>query len=506
MSGSEPAHGTGRTAAGCRPEPVVYEVNTLVWLGEMERRYGRRMRLQDLPKDAWDDLAVPGADVVWLMGVWRRSPAGLEIALRSRGLVGSFTEALPGLSMTEDVAGSPYCVREYVADDRLGGPEGIAVARAELDRRGLGLFLDYVPNHVAPDHPWLRERPGCFVRGTRRDLDRDPAAFVELDGRIYARGRDPNFPPWPDVVQLDAFAPETRAATAEVLSVIGEQCDGVRCDMAMLLMNDVFARTWGEFAGAPPTEEFWPDVLARVRDRHPAMVFVAEAYWDLEWSLQRQGFDYCYDKRLYDRIVHGDAESVRAHLRADPGYQRGLVRFLENHDEARAARALGPGKERAAAVMIATLPGATLWHEGQFEGREVRVPVFLARRPDEPSDAGTRRFHERLLAAVRDSGLREGDWRLLDCRGWPDNLSSLDLVAWSRSAGRRRHVVVVNLSGRPAQARVPLPWTDLAGREHDLHDLLTGASYRHPGAELRDPGLYVALPAWGAHLLALDER
>jgi hypothetical protein len=483
--------------------PVIYEVNTRIWLGEMERRFRAPMDLRDLPKEAWDEIAPRGVDAVWLMGVWERSRVGRTIALDDAELLASFRSALPDLR-DDDVLGSPYSVRRYVADDRLGGPEGLAVARAELDRRGLGLYLDYVPNHVAPDHPWVRTHPEYFVRGSHADAERDPAAFLEVDERVFARGRDPFFPPWPDVVQLNAFAPDLRAATADVLAEIAEQCDGVRCDMAMLLMNDVFARTWGPRPGSPPAEDFWPAVLAAVRRRHPTMTFVAEAYWDLEWALQQQGFDFCYDKRLYDRLRCEGAVSVRGHLRADLRYQHGLVRFLENHDEPRAAETFGPNMERAAATMIATLPGATLWHEGQFDGRRTRVPAFLSRRPDEPPDADLRAFYERLLIAVHESGMRAGDWRLLDCTGWPNNPSYLDLVAWCWSTAKTRHLVIINLLGRPAQARIPLPWDDLAGRTWTLHHLLTGESYERAGTEMRDPGLYVDVAGWDAQIFALE--
>jgi hypothetical protein len=489
--------------------PVIYEVNTWVWLGELERRYGGRpespLDLRALPAEAWDEIAVPGADAVWLMGVWRRSPAGRAIALADETLRAAAREALPDAG-DDDITGSPYCVRGYVPDDRLGGRDGLAAARAELDRRGLGLILDYVPNHVAPDHPWVHDHPDYFIRGDRADLDRDPAAFLELGEHVYARGRDPFFAPWRDVVQLNAFAPGLRAATADVLAEIGEQCDGVRCDMAMLMMTDVFARTWGERAGPAPAEHFWPAVLAGVRERHPAMTFIAEAYWDLEEALQRQGFDFCYDKRLYDRLVHESAESVRGHLGAGLDYQRGLVRFLENHDEPRAAGAFGPAQERAAAVAIATLPGATLWYEGQFEGRRVKIPVQLARRPAEPPDEALREFHRRLLPAVRDSGMRDGDWRLLECTGWADNPSHRELVAWCWTRGSVRHLVVVNLLGRSAQARIPLPWDDLGGRAWTLRDLLADVSYQRDGTELRDPGLYVDLAGWAANVFAVEPQ
>ncbi|MER5914512.1 alpha-amylase family glycosyl hydrolase [Streptomyces sp. NPDC001982] len=480
---------------------VIYEINTLVWLGELTERYGRRVTLGNVPGEVWDETARPGVDTVWLMGVWERSPAGLRIALRDDRLLASFRDALPDLTPA-DIAGSPYCVRNYVVDERLGGPEGLASARAELAARGVRLILDYVPNHVAPDHPWLTERPGCLVRGTPDDLARSPEAFLEASGQLYARGRDPYFPPWPDVVQLNAFSDDLRAAAVDTLAAIGDQADGVRCDMAMLLMNDVFAKTWGNLAGAAPAEDFWRYVIPRVRERHPDILFVAEAYWDLEWALQEQGFDHCYDKRLYDRLVHEDAASVRAHLGADLAYQRRLVRFLENHDEPRAAATLPGGRERAAAVAVATLPGATLWHEGQFEGRRVRPPVFLSRRPQEPADASLRDFYGRLVTAV--APVREGNWRLLTCTGWPDNDSHHNLLAWSWTAGQERCLVVINYSDRPAQGRVPLPWTDLHGQSCKLTELLAGNTYEREGDELVDPGLFVALDAWHWHLLSLQ--
>jgi hypothetical protein len=233
-------------------------------------------------------------------------------------------------------------------------------------------------------------------------------------------------------------------------------------------------------------------------------VFVAEAYWDLEWTLQQQGFDFCYDKRLYDRLAHEDARAVGLHLRAGLDYQRKLLRFVENHDEPRAAATFPPGRDRAAAVTIATLPGATLWHDGQLEGRTVHLPVFLARRPDEPADDDLRDFYRRLLDAVSGSGLRRGTWQLLDCEGWPDNRSYRDVVAWAWHDGEPHHLVVVNLGARPAQGRIALPWPQLRDRAWRLTDLMDGRTFDRSGDELVEPGLYVDLPSWGSHVLAVE--
>ena len=112
------------------------------------------------------------------------------------------------------------------------------------------------------------------------------------------------------MVQVNAFEPSFRPAVIELLLGVADQCDGLRCDMAMLLINNIFARTWGDRAGQMPATEYWSDVITAIKQRHPHFVFIAEAYWDLEWELQQQGFDYCYDKRLYDRLELEESQAV----------------------------------------------------------------------------------------------------------------------------------------------------------------------------------------------------
>jgi Alpha amylase, catalytic domain len=484
---------------------TLYEINTAVWLERLGRPGGRPIGLGEVPPAVWDAFAALPVDAVWLMGVWQRSPAGLRIALSDPHLDAAFRAALPDLR-PEDVIGSPYCVRDYVVDERFGGSEGLAAAREQLAARGLGLILDYVPNHVAPDHPWTRDRPECLLAGTEEDLEAHPEAFIRTAGGIAARGRDPYFPPWQDVVQLNAFSPALRNAVAQTLVGVGEQCDGLRCDMAMLMTNEVFARTWGERAGAVPAEDYWPTLIGRVKREHPDMLFMAEAYWDMEWTLQQQGFDLCYDKRLYDRLLHDPPASIRAHLQADGSYQERLIRFIENHDEPRAAASFEPAQARAAAIVSSTLQGARLYHDGQFDGRRIHLPVFLGREPAEPPDNDLRAFYSRLVRAVADSGLREGEWQLCPLEGWPDNNSWRSLVAWCWATPGSRHLVVVNLSAGDAQARVRLPWDDLSGEAWQLEDRLGGEVFERDGDELASDGLYVALGPWAAHFLAFSSH
>jgi hypothetical protein len=503
MSNADALHGAP-LGGGWPASPVIYEVNTAIWLADLSRAAGRRVTLGDVPAPAWDAVTPDGTDAVWLMGVWERSPAGLALANENAALQDSFRAALPDLR-PDDVIGSPYCVRRYVADEAFGGPEGLAAARAALAGRGIRLILDYVPNHVSPDHPWVHSHPELFINGGESDISAEPDGWMRADDRILAHGRDPYFPAWPDVVQLNAFAPAMRAATAQTLAEIAGQCDGIRCDMAMLLTNQVFGKTWAGHAGPEPADEFWPAVTDGLHAAYPQAVLIAEAYWDMEWTLQQQGFDFCYDKRLYDRMVGRDAAGVRDHLRAGLDYQSRLIRFLENHDEPRIAATLPGGAGRAAAVAIATLPGAVLWHEGQFEGRRVHPPVFLARRPAEPPDTALAGWYRSLLATVAGRSVRSGEWRLLEAAGWPDNDSCRNLLAWrwTGADGADAHLVVVNLSGRPSQGRIPLGLDGLAGRGWRLTGLLDDRVFERDGDELAATGLYVDLPPWGYHLLAL---
>ena len=306
MSVSRPkaskAKGSGAVPGPWPAHPVIYELSTLPWLNEVAARCGHPGTLADVPAAEWDALALPGVDAVWLMGVWERSPVGREIALGDEGIRAQVAQLLPDAT-DADIVGSPYCIRRYRVDAQFGGPDGLAAARGELAKRGVRLLLDFVPNHVAPDHEWVESHPEYFVRGTAADLGMEPPAFLETAGGVLAMGRDPYFPPWPDVVQLDPTQAALRSAVIATLSDVAAQCDGVRCDMAMLLLDDVVAQTWGDRVGPPGPAPYWSEVTEAVKKRHPDFLFVAEAYWDREPDLLAQGFDHCYDKRLYDRLA-----------------------------------------------------------------------------------------------------------------------------------------------------------------------------------------------------------
>ncbi|MBN2033066.1 MAG: alpha-amylase [Deltaproteobacteria bacterium] len=479
--------------------PIIYEINTRVWLRDLCRKYRRPVELGTVPLEEWDALASLGIDALWLMGVWERSPRGVRIARNDQGLRKEYALALPDVS-PEDVVGSPYSIHRYKVEKRLGGSEGLAHARKMLASRGIGLILDFVPNHVAADHPWVNEHPEFFIEGNGEDLVLAPYEFFVSGGRIFACGRDPFFSPWTDTAQLNAYHPGFRKEAAETLLKIAALCDGVRCDMAMLAVGGVFEKTWMSRAGEAADKEFWEEIISHVRARYPEFLFIAEAYWDLEWELQRQGFDFCYDKRLYNRLVGGKAEDLRLHLCAELDFQRRLIRFIENHDEPRAASAFPGPANRAAAVIMATLPGAKLFHEGQFEGRKIKLPLQLGRRPTEEVDERLCAFYRRLLSVIRSPSFREGAWGLCETIDRPENGTHKNLLSWCLRGHEQRFLVVVNVSHQRSQGLVRVPLVEIKGVRVVLNDLLKSLKYERPGDEMVDRGLSVDLDPYGFHV------
>lgn len=504
----------GRPAPGRVAQwPLLYEVATRPWLDRLSRRQSRRVTLADVPQAELDRIAAAGFDYLWPMGVWRTGADAARIAREQPWLRERWAAAFPGNAGGPEIVASPYAVSEYGVDEAFGGDEALGRLRERLARAGMGLILDFVAHHTATDAPWVTEHPEWYVAGDAEMRASDPDAYLRnpVPGarRWIAHCRDPYFPPWTDAAPLDYRIPAVHEAMTGVLLALAERCDGVRADMAMLTLADVFRSTW-EGRSLPPLGlvtggEFWADAIRAVRARCPGFLFIAEAYWDLEWRLQQLGFDYTYDKRFRDRLVGGDGPGLAAHLRAEDEFQRRSVRFLENHDEERAAAILPPERHRSGAVLATTVPGLFLVHDGQLEGARFRSPVQFARWPDEPVDEATRTFYELLLGALAATGLRRGrPVRLVPEAAEPGEPSPEAVVAhlWTASDGAQ-FLALVNVGDAAARCRVRLPLVDAPGDKVELVDLLGPTRHGRTIRELRDPGLDLVLPGHGYHLLRL---
>ena len=466
------------------------EINTRVWLFEIERRSGTG-RLDAVPESELQAIQDGGFDQVWLMGVWQTGSAGRMISRTRDDWHGELKEALDDLRL-EDISGSPYAIKDYVVHADFGGNEALQHFRERLRKRGIKLILDLVPNHLAIDHRWAWSNPEYFIHGDKLDFVREPHNFIEVQTssgtRIIAHGRDPYFPGWPDTLQLNYRSAALRRAMLGEIEKISELCDGVRCDMAMLLLPEVIHRTWGDLSkpidGTAAFDRcFWEEAIPHVRKRFKDFIFMAEVYWDLEWQLQQLGFDYTYDKRLYDRLKCADTAGIRGHLRAERDFQSKLVRFLENHDEQRARATFPDVMHKAAAVVTYTIPGLRFFYEGQMDGRRKRASVHLGRRANEEVSTPIREFYDLLLKKLPDNG---DDFVPLDARSaWDGNHTNENLIthAWF-VGGVPKVLVTVNYSPIHSQCYVTIPSAALSKKNISLRDRLAQDLYESSGSEL----------------------
>lgn len=477
---------------------IVYEINTRVWLRELSLKYRRDIKLGQVPEEEFNDLRKSGFDAIWLMGVWLSSKRGREIVLEHQQLRDEFLRVLPDLK-PEDIACSPYAIAAYEIDPLLGGGKGAAAFRKRAHKHGMKLFLDFVPNHLALDHPWIKTHPEYFINGTAQEMSDNPDMFFRAgDEAILAHGKDPYFPAWTDVAQLNYFNPETAKAMRRELLKVVSWCDGVRCDMAMLILKEIQKKIWGEkvFRGdefKEPGSEFWQEAILKVKKSYPEFIFIAEAYWGLEAELISLGFDYAYDKSFYDQLKETRIRDVKTGLSESSEWTDNKLRFIENHDEPRAATVFGDEKSKAAALIMVLASGAHLFHQGQMEGFKIRLPIQLLRRPPEEVNPGIRSFYETLLSHLKTLIHSESRWILLDSTC--DNFVAL--------FNGRGYLAVINYSDAPSQGYAHLDLPDIRSKNLLFKDLLGPAQYSRASEEIASAGLYLDLMPYGFHLFKI---
>jgi hypothetical protein len=484
--------------------PSLYQLNTKTYLSTI----GPQATLDDIPDGFIESLSRRGFDWLWLLGVWRLGPTGRLIALQQRSWLGDQSNLLPDLT-DQDIAGSPFAVCSYSVDPSLGGNAALLRARQRFASYGIRLLLDFVPNHIGFDHPWVGTNPEFLINGDEDFLQRDPDTWVRLsDGRVVAFGRDPNFPGWTDTLQLNYSNPALRHAMIAELKHIAMLCDGVRCDMAMLVEPEIFRLTWANRAPSTNHEfsSFWKESINEVRAEYPDFLFLAEVYWDYEYKLQQLGFDYTYDKTLYDRVTALEPQRVREHLTADLEYQSRMARFLENHDEPRIASRLSTDQQLAAAVITYLSPGLRFFHDGQLVGKRFRVPVQLKRAPLEAPDLDIIRLYDKLLPILQSRINRSGTWMLLKNKpAWPENSTYQNFISFLIQHPEGDLLACVNYAATRGQSFVDLG--KLSGSvsnflQFDVDktvtftDLLSNDTFERPSRDLVDRGLYLDCQAW----------
>ncbi|CEM12471.1 unnamed protein product [Vitrella brassicaformis CCMP3155] len=401
-------------SASIRPlpkHPTLFQVSARIITFELGHVLKRKATLEDIPDEYLDRISALGFDIFYLLGVWSTGQRSLEEARKHMKKISPQTPQ-------DHVCSSPFSVTGYDVHSDFGGNEALKTLRMRLGKRGMRLLVDFIPNHIAHDHPWVQDSPHFIFPGNDHLLHTQPQNFFKgHHGKIFAHGKDPYFDGWQDTCQLNYAEEALRRQQTEVLEKISTMADGVRCDMAMLVTTDIFRKTWGGLYHQATGrdlghfEEFWPKAIKSVKSKNPEFIFMAEVYWDMEFHLQKQGFDYCYDKRLFDRLKLREGNEARMHLHADLGYQSKLVRFLENHDEDRSADTFKHINEhRAAAVACFTSPGCRFFYDGQLEGRKFHLEMQRVVRPPEAPNPEASGLYMSILDILRRPAIRNGDW------------------------------------------------------------------------------------------------
>lgn len=485
--------------------PKLYEINTRVWLKKINKR------LSDIPFTFFTDLAQKGINIVWLMGIWKKTPGVIEKYCFTQELVDSYDKALKGWKK-EDVIGSPYAIDEYDVNPEIGSWEDLIDLKRKLNNIGIKLLLDFVPNHFSVESNVLKTHPDIFLQADEEFYQKDPFTFFRNlfnPDIILAHGRDPLFPAWQDTVQVNYFNPNARDYLCKILSKLVEVCDGVRCDMAMLPLNNVFFNTWvgvlNKTNFMKPIDEFWEVAIKTIKGKNSSFIFLAEAYWDLEWDLQQLGFDFTYDKRLTDRLASSYLPEVIAYLKAERDFQNKSVRFIENHDEARAVTKFGKFRSLAAATVISTIQGMKFYYDGQFEGKRIKLPLQLGREPEEKFSNTIYKYYEKLLNITKDDIFIYGEWELLEPKSAGNgNLSFQNFLAWQWSYKNSRALVIINYSELTSQCRVIIE--TLSKRDFIiLQDQLNGKVSDRSVSEIKYPGLFIELKGFASHIFTFNE-
>ena len=492
--------------------PKLYEINTRVWI----KQFGEKAKLNSIPLSVFQSLADKGINVIWLMGIWSTCLSTVEKYCFEVGLISAYNNSLKDWHKS-DVIGSPFAIDMYEVNPDLGTYQDLLDLKNRLNKMGLKLFLDFIPNHFSADSNLIITNPGIFLEADEEIMSKDSFTFYKPDvqyknaescNKIFAHGRDPLFPAWRDTIQVNFFKEEARNFLIDQLVRLSGICDGVRCDMAMLPLNNIFHNTWSgvlnKFGYKKPEEEFWKTAIERVRAKSPEFIFMAECYWDLEWDLQQLGFDYTYDKRLTDRLAADDIKGVNAHLKADRDFQMKSVRFLENHDEKRAVTKFGKQRSVAAATIISTIQGMKLYYDGQFEGKRIKLPLQLGREPYEKISETKRAFYSKLFDITKDEIFIKGEWNKLEVL--PVNTKNEtynNIFAWQWQFEKNLRIIVTNYSDFTSQCRLKFQ-VNTSLETIILYDLLNNQKYIRRIDEIINSGLFIELKSYKSHIFSIE--
>jgi len=422
----------------------IYEINTLCWVNDLSIKYHQKINLDNIPDNEWQSIIDLNFQAVWLMGVWERSPRAIAINLKDKDFIKLVkkTQANPH-NIEDQIVGSAYSIKDYSLNPELGNnQDSLIKLKYKLNSLGLKLILDFVPNHVALDHSWAIDHPEYFIQGSELEYKKlGQPNYIKIANNIYALGRDPESGSWNDVLQLNIFSNELRKAHLAILNKLAKQCDGVRCDMAMLMLDYVFKLNWHFPSSAVPEVEYWQFIISQLKKSFPDFVFIAECYWNTQEQLINLGFDYCYDKEFYDYLVNDEVYLLKKRINIRLSVQDRYLRFIENHDEPRSATIMkNVNKLKCSIILLLSVPGGKLFYDGQLEGRKNPTLVQLKQNHKEEINASIYKAYSELLQLFKKIKSKPTLWQVLDTKDGQDII----ILSWKNVD--QIYLVVINWS------------------------------------------------------------
>ncbi|MCK6614978.1 MAG: hypothetical protein L6Q47_12130 [Ignavibacteriaceae bacterium] len=495
------------------PNVVMIAKNTLVWLDQLSKKYGREInRLDQIPDQEIDQLAAWNINTLWFIGIWERSTASKKI----KQFCGN-----------PDATSSAYSLYSYEIAQAVGGEEAFNQFKQRCAARGIRLASDMVPNHTGIYSDWVLKHPEYFIQRvsppypsysfTGPDLSENPAMQIRIEDKYYTRqdaavvfqvienatgltryiyhGNDGTNMPWNDTAQLNLLLPEVREALIQNIMHVARMTPVIRFDAAMTLAKKHYSRLWfpqpgsggavpsrAEYAMSPDMfnqampNEFWREVVDRMNAEMPNTLLLAEAFWLMEgYFVRTLGMHRVYNSAFMHMFMKEENDKYRLliknTLEFNPEILKRYVNFMSNPDEETAVNQFGKGdKYFGVLVMMATLPGLPMFAHGQIEGFTEKYGMEYSRAYyNEQADEYLVRRHEReIFPLLKKRALfaEVENFELYDFLNEEDEPEE-SVIAFSNGRGSERTVVVYNNSYAAVKGYINHSSGKVTGDKHE---------------------------------------
>ncbi len=379
-----------------------------------------------------------------------------------------------GMCGRKGILGSPYAISDYRSiHPDLGTLQDLKRLVRTAHGYGMKVIMDFVANHSAIDCRLQKVHPEWY----------------KCDS--LGRPESPGFG-WTDVLGFDYRNRDLRKYMIETMRYYIKECDidGYRCDVAALVPTD-----------------FWREARCAIKELKPDAILLAESH---EPSHNAQAFDLTYEENLpqiLQKVFFGtlSARAVRHLIEEDRltfpvGSMR--LRYLENHDQPRAAELIGVRGRKVAAALLFTLDGVPLIHNGQEIGETRCASLFDPFKIQWESGDYIMREVYRHLSRIRNNvpALRRGSLTFL-------NVARDDSVlAYYREYEDSRIVVLLNFAGEMIETRVGAPkelvrnYADIGYRFTELNGQTSPVCIHGQGLLGRE----VSLDPYGIRIFSLE--